>query len=74
MLAFEPQVRQHLAALFRKWDRLCDEGAKGLHGVEGDGWEGHDGRVWFDCLPWYNYLAFDIIGEILLATLMNYSE
>ena len=40
------------------------EGSGEGEGGEGEGgWRGRDGRVWFDCLPWYNYLAFDIIGE-----------
>ena len=65
VLEFEPHVRTHLNALFRQWDRLCDDGAKGLSGNEGEGgWHGRSGRVWFDCLPWYNYLAFDIIGTV----------
>ena len=64
VLEFEPHVRTHLTRLFKQWDKLCDCGAKGLEGGEGEGgWRGCDGRVWFDCLPWYNYLAFDIIGE-----------
>lgn len=42
---------------------LCEGGAKGLSGNEGEGgWEGREGRVRYDCLPWYNYLAFDIMG------------
>lgn len=64
VLEFEPHVRDHLGALFQQWDKLCDGGKKGLSGTEGEGgWHGSDGRVWYDCLPWYNYLAFDIIGK-----------
>lgn len=67
VLEFEPHVRLYVSQLFKHWDRLCEEGAKGLSGNEGEGgWAGKDGRVWFDCLPWYNYLAFDIIGEYVL--------
>ncbi|KAI0945650.1 hypothetical protein AcW1_001822 [Taiwanofungus camphoratus] len=65
VLEFEPYTRMHVATLIKQWDRLCELGAKGLSGQEGEGgWEGHDGRVWLDCLPWYNYLAFDIIGDL----------
>ncbi|KAI0634825.1 cytochrome P450 monooxygenase pc-bph [Trametes polyzona] len=65
VLEFEPHVRVHLTQLFKQWDKLCDGGAKGLSGPEGEGgWRGRDGRVWYDCLPWYNYLAFDIIGDL----------
>ncbi|KAI0765297.1 cytochrome P450 monooxygenase pc-bph [Fomes fomentarius] len=65
VLEFEPHVRSHLTMLFKQWDTLCERGLKGLSGDEGEGgWHGRDGRVWFDCLPWYNYLAFDIIGDL----------
>ncbi|KAJ8474598.1 hypothetical protein ONZ51_g7102 [Trametes cubensis] len=66
VLEFEPHVRDLLEQLFKQWDRLSTEGGvKGLTGTEGEGgWKGRDGRVWFDCLPWYNYLAFDIIGDL----------
>lgn len=66
VLEFEPHVRSHLTMLFKQWDTLCERGLKGLSGDEGEGgWHGRDGRVWFDCLPWYNYLAFDIIGDFI---------
>ncbi|KAI0698054.1 cytochrome P450 monooxygenase pc-bph [Cerioporus squamosus] len=69
VLEFEPHVRTHLALLFKQWDKLCDGGVKGLSGTEGEGgWRGRDGRVWFDCLPWYNYLAFDIIGDLAFGS------
>ncbi|OCH91279.1 cytochrome P450 [Obba rivulosa] len=65
VLEFEPHVRAHIRALVAQWDRLCDLGRKGLEGTEGEGgWVGRDGRVWLDCLPWWNYLAFDIIGDL----------
>ncbi|EJC97643.1 cytochrome P450 monooxygenase pc-bph [Fomitiporia mediterranea MF3/22] len=61
----EPYIRLHVAELFEKWDKLYDGGRKGLTGVEGhNSWEGHDGRVWFNAMPWLNYLAFDIIGDL----------
>lgn len=54
-----------LVKLLRQWDKLCEGGIKGLEGREGEGgWVGRGGRVWFDVLPWYNYLAFDIIGDL----------
>ncbi|KAI9062240.1 cytochrome P450 monooxygenase pc-bph [Trametes sanguinea] len=65
VLEFEPHVRAHLIQLFKQWDKLCEGGEKGLAGDEGEGgWRGREGRVWYDCLPWYNYLAFDIIGDL----------
>ncbi|KZS98305.1 cytochrome P450 monooxygenase pc-bph [Sistotremastrum niveocremeum HHB9708] len=65
VLEFEVNVKQALLNLTKQWDRLCEGGVKGISGDEGEGgWKGHDGRVWFDCLPWFNYLAFDIIGDL----------
>ncbi|KZT64511.1 cytochrome P450 [Daedalea quercina L-15889] len=64
VLEFEPYTRVHVSALFTQWDRLCELGAKGLEGKEGEGWRGEGGRLWMDCLPWFNYLAFDIIGDL----------
>ncbi|KAH8101888.1 cytochrome P450 monooxygenase pc-bph [Cristinia sonorae] len=65
VLEFEPHVRLYVSQLFKHWDRLCEGGLKGMSGDDGEGgWKGRNGRVWFDCLPWYNYLAFDIIGDL----------
>ncbi|EJC97642.1 cytochrome P450 monooxygenase pc-bph [Fomitiporia mediterranea MF3/22] len=65
---FEPYIRLHVSELFEQWDELYDGGRKGLTGVEGEGgWKGHDGRVWFNAMPWCNYLAFDIISDLAFA-------
>jgi benzoate 4-monooxygenase len=65
VLAFETNARIALSKLVAQWDKLSDGGIKNLSGKEGEGgWFGRDGRVWFDALPWYNYLAFDIIGDL----------
>lgn len=65
VLEFEVNARMALTKLVEQWDRLCEGGKKDLSGNDGEGgWFGRDGRVWFDCLPWYNYLAFDIIGDL----------
>ncbi|KAH8105770.1 cytochrome P450 monooxygenase pc-bph [Phellopilus nigrolimitatus] len=67
--AFEPYVRQHVRELLARWDALCEGGAKGLAGDDGEGgWRSRGGRVWFNCLPWYNYLAFDIIGDLAFGS------
>jgi benzoate 4-monooxygenase len=63
VLEFEPHVREYVGLLIKQWDRLGEEAVKGHSGAEGEGgWRGESGRLWLDCLPWYNYLAFDIIG------------
>ncbi|KAK0430680.1 cytochrome P450 monooxygenase [Armillaria borealis] len=64
VLEFEPHVNRYIGQLLRQWDRLYDDALKGMSGGEGEGWTGHDGRLWLDCLPWMNYLAFDIIGDL----------
>lgn len=63
--AFENHARMGLAKLIKQWDKLCEGGAKGISGTEGEGgWVGRDGRVRFDVLPWCSYLALDIIGDL----------
>ncbi|KAF9255151.1 cytochrome P450 [Marasmius fiardii PR-910] len=62
---FEPHVRLYVGQLLDQWERLCEKAVKGGCGQEGEGgWFGKDGRLWLDCLPWCNYLAFDIIGDL----------
>ncbi|KAK0192187.1 cytochrome P450 monooxygenase [Armillaria mellea] len=64
VLEFEPHVRHFVGQLLRQWDRLYDRALEGLSGKEGEGWIGREGRLWLNCLPWVNYLAFDIIGDL----------
>ncbi|KAJ7038031.1 cytochrome P450 monooxygenase [Mycena alexandri] len=65
VLEFEPHIRLYVGMLLGQWDRLYDAASKGLSGDDGDsGWVGRGGRLWLDCLPWVNYLAFDIIGDL----------
>jgi len=68
VLEFEPIARIYIDQLLKQWDRMCDAAVKGGSGLEGDGWSGRDGRLWLDCLPWYNYLAFDIIGDLAFGS------
>lgn len=35
---------------------------------ENNSWKGDGERIWFDCLPWFNYLAFDIIGDLAFGS------
>ncbi|KAI0309649.1 cytochrome P450 monooxygenase pc-bph, partial [Amylostereum chailletii] len=64
VLEFEPHVEEHLTTLIQQWDRMCEGGVKGMEGEEGEGWKGRDGRVWFNCLAWFGFLAFDMIGDL----------
>lgn len=51
VIEFEPHVRLYVATFIKQWDRLYDAALKGMSGHEGEGWKGHDGRLWLDCLP-----------------------
>jgi benzoate 4-monooxygenase len=69
VLEFEPYVKDYVLSFLQQWDRLCAAGAKSLRGNDGEGgWRSHDGRIWLDCLPWFNYLAFDIIGDLAFGS------
>ncbi|KAK0466888.1 cytochrome P450 monooxygenase [Desarmillaria tabescens] len=67
VLEFEPHVRSYISQLLGQWDKLYDKALKGMSGEEGEGWTGRDGRMWLDCLPWANYLTFDIIGDLVFG-------
>ncbi|KAJ7891685.1 cytochrome P450 [Mycena olivaceomarginata] len=68
VVEFEPHIRLHISGLLRQWDRLYDGAVEGLSGSEGEGgWTGCDGRLWLNCFPWMNYLAFDTIGDLALG-------
>ncbi|KAJ3895324.1 cytochrome P450 monooxygenase [Lentinula edodes] len=68
VLEFEPYIRVYVKELSEQWSRLYELALKGERGDEGQGegggWYGRDGRLWMDVLPWCNYLAFDIIGDL----------
>jgi benzoate 4-monooxygenase len=65
IVEFEPHIRLHIGTLIKQWDRLYEGATEGLSGTEGEGgWKGQRGRLWLDSLPWFNYLAFDIIGDL----------
>ncbi|KAK0203125.1 cytochrome P450 monooxygenase [Desarmillaria ectypa] len=64
VLEFEPYVRSYVSQLLGQWDKLRDKALKGMSGKEGEGWTGRDGKLWLDCMPWVNYLTFDIISDL----------
>ncbi|KAG8679509.1 hypothetical protein FRC08_016941, partial [Ceratobasidium sp. 394] len=58
VLLFEPHIRRHIRAFCAQWDMRCARAAVGeLPDVR-------DGKSWFDVLPHFNFLAFDIIGDL----------
>ncbi|KAI0315173.1 cytochrome P450 [Amylostereum chailletii] len=68
VLEFEPFLKENLTTLIRQWDRMCEKGAKGEAGEEGEGWTGRGGQVWLNCVAWYGFLAFDIIGDLAFGS------
>ncbi len=54
---FEQYMTYNLQELVKQWDRLSDNAVK-------------SGHKWadMDCLHWFNYLAFDIIGDLVCNT------
>ncbi|KAI9441682.1 cytochrome P450 monooxygenase pc-bph [Lactarius indigo] len=69
VLEFEPYIRKYVLSFIWQWDRLCVAGVKSPGGDEGEGgWRSRDRRIWLDCLPWFNYLAFDIIGDLAFGS------
>ncbi|KAF9001677.1 cytochrome P450 monooxygenase pc-bph [Cyathus striatus] len=61
VLEFEPHVRSSLNAMISKWDGMITDSEKASSGKD---WKAEKGRVWFDCMTWFNYLAFDIISDL----------
>ena len=51
---FEQNIHQNLRELTNQWDRLSDTVP--------------DGNVRIDLLYWFNYLALDIIADLVFAT------
>ncbi|TAQ89544.1 hypothetical protein B7494_g2128 [Chlorociboria aeruginascens] len=47
---FEPYMKQNLQTFIKQWDAMSDNA------------DGQFAKI--DCLHWYNYLAFDIIGDL----------
>ncbi|KAK0202176.1 cytochrome P450 monooxygenase [Desarmillaria ectypa] len=64
VLELEPHIRNYVSQLLGQWGKLHDKALKGMSGQEGEGWTGHDGRLWLDCMPWVNYVTFDVISDL----------
>ncbi|KAH9930178.1 cytochrome P450 monooxygenase pc-bph [Amylocystis lapponica] len=67
--AFQPAISKHISELFSQWDKLCEHAVEGgQEGIVGaSAWSTENGRVWFDCVPWINYFAFDTIGDLTVG-------
>ncbi|KIP04788.1 hypothetical protein PHLGIDRAFT_75338 [Phlebiopsis gigantea 11061_1 CR5-6] len=71
----EPIILHHQQVLVQRWDALCAEAVKHKAGVTGScNWKARDGRVWFNCMPWYHFEAFDIIGDLAFGLSLGMLE
>lgn len=52
-------MHSNLALFVSQWDKLCSKGSPGIT---------TDGFAAVDCLNWFNYLAFDVIGDLAFGT------
>ncbi|KAI0086953.1 cytochrome P450 monooxygenase pc-bph [Irpex rosettiformis] len=63
---FEPVVRKYNKQLMQHWDRMSAAAAKGESGTVGESeWKARDGYAFLDCLLWFNFQVFDIIGDLV---------
>ncbi|CAE6395358.1 unnamed protein product, partial [Rhizoctonia solani] len=58
VLLFEPHIRRHVRAFCAQWDMRC------ARATAGELPDARNGKSWFDVLPHFNFLAFDIIGDL----------
>lgn len=56
-----------MSALFVQLDKICSAplGTKSYLGS--NYFRIKEGRAWLDILPWFNYVAFDIIGDLVFG-------
>jgi benzoate 4-monooxygenase len=50
---FEPYIHHNLELFVKKWDEMAQTNASP-----------QDGTVHVDCLNWFNFIAFDVIGDL----------
>ncbi|KAI1802625.1 putative benzoate 4-monooxygenase cytochrome P450 [Daldinia bambusicola] len=49
---FEPYIQENLEMFVKRWDELIEKSPTG------------DKTAYLDCLKWFNYVAFDTIGDL----------
>ncbi len=68
VLQFEPYIRDCLELFVRRWDGLIENSApppsSQPQSKSGGGGYDDDAVAYLDCLKWFNYVAFDIIGDL----------
>lgn len=58
VIGFEPYIQHNISTFLEKMNSLVDRSGRGA--------------ATFDFLPWANYLAFDIIGDLAFGTPFNF--
>ncbi|KAI2631766.1 cytochrome P450 [Xylaria nigripes] len=53
---FEPYIAENLKTFVNRWDELVDKSPR------------KDKTAYTDCLTWFNYVAFDTIGDLAFGT------
>lgn len=56
VVQFEPYIKENLELWATKWDELADKSTN------------TDGMAHVDCLDWFNYVAFDTIGDLAFGS------
>lgn len=59
---FEPYIHGNLELFVRQWDDLVSRGVPTTTDADDKG--GRRRAAHLDCLKWFNYLAFDVIGDL----------
>ncbi|PCH44271.1 cytochrome P450 monooxygenase [Wolfiporia cocos MD-104 SS10] len=72
--ALEINARVHHNNLVNQWERLysyvkqAEKGGIREDKLGASAWRVEDGRVWFDCMPWFSYWSFDTIGDLAFGS------
>ncbi|KAG8990574.1 hypothetical protein FRB90_001704, partial [Tulasnella sp. 427] len=64
---FEPNIRSAMAKLFLQLDKIISapEGTRSYLGT--NYFRKKQDRAYLDILPWFNYVAFDVIGDLVFG-------
>ncbi|EMD32543.1 hypothetical protein CERSUDRAFT_118598 [Gelatoporia subvermispora B] len=68
---FEEDVQKYVGQLVAQWDDMCARAKDGVVLTGHNGameWSTREGKVWFDCMPWFNLLAFDTISDLAFGS------
>ena len=65
---FEFNIRECLTAFVGQFDQLTARAVDKAHGGNGQEDDAKNVWVWMDVLSWFNYLAFDIIGDLAFGS------